>query len=250
MPTLILPPRYTEDTNLVRKAAIARGWRVERLTSWRVPQKLTSNLKGCDPVLYGEPLFAAVVADELGLQLIEAPLNWLTTLPDSLLGRQVQFMPLAEARKIGDRKFIKPASDKCFVAQVYESGTELPTDDILPNDTPTLVSEPVVWEIEIRCFVQSRQVVTMSPYLRYGNLVQTEQGNWPAQEYELVQAATFIKQVLNTDIDIPTATVIDIGIVEGFGWAVVEANAAWGSGIYGCDPHRVLSVVKSACVSN
>jgi hypothetical protein len=39
------------------------GWGVERLSSWRVPDWL----KGQDVVLYGEPLFAAVVADELGV---------------------------------------------------------------------------------------------------------------------------------------------------------------------------------------
>ena len=41
---------------------------------------------------HGEPLIAAVVADTLRLSLIEAPLDWLTTLPQNLVSRQIQFM--------------------------------------------------------------------------------------------------------------------------------------------------------------
>ncbi|HNB74240.1 MAG TPA: hypothetical protein PLS70_24185 [Acidobacteriota bacterium] len=40
--------------------------------------------------------------------------------------------------------------------------------------------------------------------------------------------------------------VIDVGVISGKGWAVVEANAAFGSGIYGCDPAQVLPVLAEA----
>lgn len=33
------------------------------------------------------------------------------------------------------------------------------------------------------------------------------------------------------------------------GWAIVEQNAAWGSGIYGRDPARVLDVLQHAAVA-
>jgi len=29
---------------------------------------------------------------------------------------------------------------------------------------------------------------------------------------------------------------------------VIEANPSWGSGIYGCDPHKVLEVLERATV--
>jgi hypothetical protein len=45
--------------------------------------------------------------------------------------------------------------------------------------------------------------------------------------------------------------VVDIGRISGRGWAVVEANAAWGSGIYGCNPAMVLPVLAWAtCRTN
>jgi hypothetical protein len=39
--------------------------------------------------------------------------------------------------------------------------------------------------------------------------------------------------------------VVDVGLTAG-GWAVVEANAAWASGGYACDPDAVLDVVIRA----
>ena len=47
-------------------------------------------------------------------------------------------------------------------------------------------------------------------------------------------------------VSLPRATVIDVGIVEGLGWACVEQNAAWGAGIYGCNAAAVLQVLEHA----
>lgn len=66
MPTLVLTPRYTDDTQALRKAAAALGWRVERLTGWGVPAHL-ANL--AEPVLYAEALFGPTPAEQLGLAL-------------------------------------------------------------------------------------------------------------------------------------------------------------------------------------
>ena len=38
MPTLILSPRYSNDSIKPRSAAIALGWDVIRLASWRCPE--------------------------------------------------------------------------------------------------------------------------------------------------------------------------------------------------------------------
>jgi hypothetical protein len=37
-------------------------------------------------------------------------------------------------------------------------------------------------------------------------------------------------------------------VIAGRGWAVVEQNSAWGAGIYGCDPEKVLAVLRHAAV--
>jgi hypothetical protein len=90
MPTLVLPPRYTPDTIAVGQAAAIAGWSVERLASWRVPEEL----RGKDVALYGEPLFAAVVADELGIALLEPPFDWLPKLTIEHRKREVRLATL------------------------------------------------------------------------------------------------------------------------------------------------------------
>jgi len=243
MPTLVLPPRFTPDTIAVGNAAHAAGWSVERFPTWRLPEGWC----GDDVALYGEPLFAAVVADQLGLILLEPAFDWLTTLVEKYRKRDVRFTTLAEARQLGQAAFVKPADDKCFLARVCPSGAQLTGEDILPGTTPVLIAEPVKWDVEFRCFVLEREVVTLSPYLRNGELAQSPEGRW---EDERTEKARQFAQAVLTDgsVELPPAVVMDVGMIDGRGWAVIEANGAWGSGIYGCEPAAVLCVVRRACL--
>lgn len=243
MPTLILSPRYTPDSIALRTAALLAGWRVMRLAGWRTPAGFVVE----EPVLYGEPLFAAVVAEALSLALLAPPLDWLAGLPEELRRREVRYTTLREARKETRRTFIKPADDKCFPAAVYDSGRELPPDDVLPGETPVLLAEPVVWEVEFRFFVLEGEIRASSPYLRAGSLAQREDGSWDAPEEELQEALAFGREVLQHQ-EIPPALVMDVGYIQGRGWAVVEANPAWGSGLYGCAPSEVLKVLRRTSV--
>lgn len=245
-PTLLLTPRLVEDTFRLQAAALKLGWHVERLENWRAPQRLATH----DLVLYGEPLFAEVVAQTLGYMLLQTPYDWLASLPIQYLQREVRFTNLGEARRVTHSAFVKPVEGKSFVARVYASGKELPTHDFLPDTTPILSAEPVHWEIEFRCFVLDRQVVTLSSYLRAGELTEDANGHWIATPSELTAALTFSQTVLNeTSIHMPAAFVLDVGLVKDRGWAVIESNAAWGAGLYGCDPTQVLRVLRRACVA-
>jgi hypothetical protein len=216
---------------------------VERLLGWRVPE----GLAGREVAVYGEPLFAAAVASTLSLALLETPFDWLTTLPPEYLRRGVHYAALGEARAHAGPAFFKPADDKCFRAGVYPSGADLPASDLLPADTPVLLAEPVVWEVEYRCFVLDRAVATLSPYWRHGELAQAEDGSWPALPEEVEEVGVFCTGVLaDARVRVPPAVVVDVGRIADRGWAILEANAAWSSGIYGCDPNRVLPVLKQA----
>jgi hypothetical protein len=245
MPTLILPPRLTPDTHQMAHAAEAAGWAVERLATWRVP----ADLALADPVLYGEPLFADVVAGALDVALLQPPADWLPSLPAAYRQRAIELTTLGAARAIAVPTFIKPADDKAFAAQVYASGATLPSVDVLPEALPVLLSAPVTWLVEYRCFVQDRQVRTWSPSWRDGALVQAADGSWPAPPDEAAAALAFATQVLQDPaVALPPACVLDVGLLAGQGWAVVEANSAWGAGLYGCDPAAVLAVLRRAVV--
>ena len=239
MTTLLLPPRYTPDSIVLRRAALASGWDVERLISWRVPEGFAVE----DPVLYGEPLFAAAVAPQLGVRLVEPAEDWLTTLPESLVRRRVRYGTLGEARKLTTPHFVKPADAKCFRAQVFATGADLPGEDLLEDGEPVLIQEPIRWRVEFRAFVLDGRVEALSVYSRNHQLAQDEDGAWPASAEEEAQARATCAAVADAAA-LPEAVVLDVGEVEGRGWGAVELNPAWGSGIYGCDPEGVLRVLR------
>lgn len=243
MPALLLSARQTDDAQLLWRACVALGWQVVRVNGWRVSQ-----IEATDLTVYGEPLFARLVAQTLRLQLHEPPVDWLPNLSAAWRGRDVRLTTLVEAREVASRVFIKPAEEKCFDAKVYGSGGELPSPGPLPEDLAVLVQEVVKWEVEFRCFVLDRKVLTLSPYWRDGASAKAEDGSWPATREELKSAQDFCERLLaDAAVDVPKAVVIDVGIIAGKGWAVIESNAAFASGIYGCDPEKVLGVLRHAC---
>jgi hypothetical protein len=246
MSILVLPPRYTPDTIALGKAAARLGWHVERLSSWRVPAELRDK----EVAVYAEPLFVSVVSEPLGIEVLEPTHAWLPDLPEKYRKRSVRLSTLGDARNLCEAAFIKPVSDKTFVAKVYASGKDLPpapTD--LGDAEAVLISEPVEWELEFRAFVLEQSVVTLSPYLRFGRLVEQPDGSWPASEEECNAADAFCRTVLaDADVPCPPAVVLDVGVIAGRGWAVIEANAVWGSGLYGCEPSEVLRTVRRSCV--
>ncbi len=55
------------------------------------------------------------------------------------------------------------------------------------------------------------------------------------------------KMLADPRVVLPRAVVLDVGVIDGRGWAAVELNAAWGSGLYGCDAAEALQVLREAC---
>jgi len=242
MPTLILSARQTDDAQLLWRACLVANWNVIRLHDWHVPV-----IPDPEVAVYGEPLFARHVAHGLRLKLQEPPLEWLPELSPAWRGRSIQLTTLAKARNVSTQCFIKPAGEKSFDASVYLNGGDLPAPNLLPDDLPVLVQEVVVWEVEFRCFVLGRKVVTLSPYWRDGRSARADDGSWPASEAEMNEAKVFCERFLaDSSVSILPAVVIDVGIIHGRGWAVIESNAAFSSGIYGCDPGKVLQAFQHA----
>ncbi len=241
MPTLILTPQFTEDSQALWRAANDLGWQVHRLNRWNVPPHLQ---QVDEPVLHVDALFGPVVAEQLGLRLLEPSDDWLPALPAEYRKRAIALTTLDEARHTASPAFVKPPGDKSFQAGVY-TGAELPPD--FDGDSPVLTAEIVSWESEFRCFVLDRQLKTLSVYLRSGEVQRSfDFAHSPAEEAEV---RDFISDLLaDPRVDLPRATVIDVGVIEGRGWAVVEQNGAWAAGIYGCDPREALGVIRHAVI--
>jgi len=192
-------------------------------------------------VPYGSQLFCEVISQQMGWKLKANPFDWLTKVPKRYLRRQINFMTLAEAKKIDVRKFIKPADDKCFDAKIYEPGEFQPAKEI-EESYPTLVSDIVEFTHEYRCFVKDRQVTTWSCYIWDKHIAE------PNEFENIVDKIGYPDDFL-MDVLFSTTSenaVIDAGLINGKDWAVIESNPVWASGLYGCDPAEVLLTMEKA----
>ncbi|MFC9329818.1 ATP-grasp domain-containing protein [Kitasatospora sp. NPDC057015] len=238
---LLLAPRINETGLALRTAAQRRGLAARTATSYRVPEGLPAAVAAH---VYGGPLFGDAVGRELGLALLDAAPDWLTTLPVGLTGRRIECLPLADARRLRRPAFLKPPVDKLFPARIYPDGSGLPGPDALDDDTLVLVSDIVAFRREYRLFVLDGVVHAASRYAVDGGLSVAPLAADPYREEALAFAADVLAGCAGS---LPSAVVVDVGLLADSGaWSVVEANPAWASGGYACDPDAVLDVVLRA----
>ena len=223
-PSLLLSERRSYYSIRLRTAALASGWSVQR-----APLDLSA-VEPSSFAVYGEVPFAEAAAASLGVTLPWPTDDFLPALPERYRRRAVQLLPLAQARALPGPVFLKPASGREFASQVYASGAELPAE--APADTPVLAAEPVRFTCEVRLFIADRGVQAASGY----------RGR-PA----VIGAQRFIAPLLrDVRVTMPDAVVVDVGRIEGRGWAVVEANPVWSSALYDAPPRDVLPVLLRA----
>ncbi len=240
MNTLVLSQRYTDDSNLLWRAAIESGWNVVRAHGFKVEP-----FDGT-PVLYGETIFADAIAESLDVSVVTPSESWLPSLPKRFVQRDVTLITLATARTAGFPAFVKAPDDKLFAASVYPTRESLDavTSGFDPS-TRVLTSSPVSFEVEYRAFIADRQVAALSCYIRGGAIAD----GWRELPGERDQALQFLGQLLaDTSHDVPPALVVDVGRLSSGSWAVVEANPAWASGICGSDPALILPVLARTTV--
>ncbi|ARF73163.1 hypothetical protein B7C62_13455 [Kitasatospora albolonga] len=250
--TLVLPPRLTASARKLRDAAVRRGLRVVESgaasVGLSVPESPKPNPKpnpahtrqGEGAVhLHAGPSFADAVAPALGIALLEAPADWLARLPYTFTRREIRAMPIGEAHRLRRPAFIKSPNDKSIPALVYADGSRLPGPDAVDPRTVVLVSDVLAFTAEYRLHILDGAVHTASQYASGGRL-----RLGPAAPGALAFARDLLAAAAAT---LPSAIVVDVGVDDEGRWAVVEANAAWGSGCYDADPDRSLdTVLRSA----
>lgn len=228
-PTLVLSPRFHADSQDMWRAAVQRGWGVHRAIRYAGPEDATN----C--CVYGELMMCDIMADRLDLALLDPPNDWLAGLPQHYLKREVQFCIAADLfTHMTGKMFVKPANDKVFQYGIYERPEDVPLRFIDPT-CPILLSEVVSWDLEVRLYVLDGKILTAEYYRLVGD-----------HEEQAVRgsATQFGEQLLDEfGQQLPSGVVVDVGHIEGRGWAVVEANQAYASGIYGeADTNAVLDI--------
>lgn len=243
-------PRVGTSHNEILALQIAAkeyNWEVYSVeTSWRLPEDLVQS--GTVGVPYGSQTFCEVIAQQMGWTLKQNSFDWLSKISKQWTKRQIDFMTLGEAAKLKETRFIKPADDKVFEAKIYHPGELIPHESI-PLDTPTLVSEIVHFDLEYRCFVNSTYVSTWSNYICHEHLADPKY--WEMIPGDTLHPSHFVEDMLLNSPHLGTMpSVIDVGRIPGKGWAIIETNQAWASGLYGCDPLGALKVMEVACSKN
>ncbi len=237
---LLVPARETRTIDLLSEVCFWSDIQVLRVQTG-TEHSLPNGWTRTNTAVHGGPGFCRKIAATLGAVVAEPDDGFLAALPPEFARRTIRLMRLGQARALTGPKFIKPVNDKHFRAAVYASGADLVADASL-DEKEVLVSDPVVWECEYRMFVLDTRIETLSRYAP-GDAAPQEQAQEQAQEQE--QARAFCERVLvDARVRLPRAVVLDVGHIDGAGWAVVEANAAVMCSLYDCDPIAVLGVLE------
>ena len=149
--------------------------------------------------------------------------------------------------------FAKPAEVKLTgaPAQVYPTAAAFDQEARacgMVDASWVMVCDPVRFDAEFRCFVRRdgdgrQQVVACSAYLVGG--VTWDAWASASDAPDAAEATAFASAVLASGVPGPSGWVLDVGLVSGE-WAVVEANAAWSSSPYHCDPRGVVAAVLAS----
>jgi hypothetical protein len=244
-PTLLLSTWSLPAAKALAEAARLDGWR-----SISLDEAVQVRVKG-PVVYYGGTDRAVEAATRFGLALIEPPFDLLARLPAEFRRRDVQFARFGDLDRLNAPTFVKPADalDKVFDAGVYANVRDIRVVRQVSPDGPVLLAEPVDWSAEYRCFVLDGRIGAWSPYVSFAR------PNWKpfgpgtlAARMPPAVAAFCERLFAKCPVPLPPAFVMDVGLIDDRGWAVVEFNPACCSGLLGADPRKVLGVLARACL--
>jgi hypothetical protein len=224
---LVMPDKVDSERDAVADAWVLAGGSVQRLARFWEPPSLPSERVR----LYGPDTFALVVAQKLEIDLAEPNPYAVFECPAQFLGRAVSVERLGAAAGLSYPSFLKPIVPKQFRATVFESYAELQAETNGLDDATELLRSAVVTIVaEARSFVLDGIVQSCALYEGTGD----------------VDAAAKTCERVAMALELPRASVLDVGLLESGDWVFIEANAAWGAGLNGCDPHRVLACIAAA----
>ncbi|EDP98276.1 ATP-grasp domain-containing protein [Kordia algicida OT-1] len=236
---IVLSPNFSEDSMIINQATIDTEFTAMRFGSWNVPEAYKNDVIA----VYGEDLFTTIIAEQCNLKLLKPADDWLANIPLKYTLRNITYDRFKNIKNV-QNKFIKPVDFKFFPAGVYTSVEEIQGYSTIDQNIEVFVSDVVSWAIEVRCFVIDNTIQTWSTYI-YNGEIQLKNS---MEKHEENAMLNFLEEFLSDEsIHLPEAVVIDVGYIPEKGWALIEANPVWSSGVYACDPKKVTQTIVRSC---
>jgi hypothetical protein len=260
MNLLVLPTEHSKEDQAIWREAIKRGWKTMRFD----PKKHTKIEPSAFEMVryYGNVLHKTRIEKFLPTTFPPISPSLLQDLDISWTGRKVKKMCFGDLdMPLKEDTFIKCVDVKWLEARVYKVGEKPSSQWQGMQDTDEiLVQDPVHFTHEIRCFVLDGEIQTMSYYRKDGVFCPENVPVIPpsvtVDEMTLLQvwAHDLMTPYMKEITKLPRGVVLDFGYLPyderghlGCGpWAFIEANEAWGSGLYDCDPSKVFDVIVAS----
>lgn len=214
--TLVISDKPDPERDAVAAVWEAAGGDVLRLGRfWEPPPLEPDKVR-----VYGADAFCQVLAQKLALALVTPADDLLLHLAPGVVKRAVRAAKVSEVDSMVFPAFVKSYIPKLIRSRVYASPSDLVGElrGVEPA-TELLVSEIVELEAEARSWVLDSEVVSIACY---------------EGDADLVPAGALASAAAREPV-VPSPCVIDVGLTPDRGWIVIEANAAWGAGLNGCD---------------
>lgn len=237
---LLMHNRYDPDSQDIWRVAIQSGWKTQRTDFLRVEEHIKES--GCDHVrYYGNTLHAGMIKNKVPFTFLE--LNekegWLTRLPE-LTKRSISMIRYTTLlQPFIEDIFVKPVGDKWFEGKVYRAGESIVGG--ICDDDPIYVSNIINMQDEVRCFVLDDIVLTAS-YYRIDKIFNPQ----TASQDMIDNLFTPLVRQVRARTSLPRGVVLDFARIQKDEWCFIEANEAYASGLYLCDPLKCFEVIQAS----
>ncbi|HZL05942.1 MAG TPA: ATP-grasp domain-containing protein, partial [Coriobacteriia bacterium] len=206
---LVIPEKSDVERDAVADAWCRSGGAVTRIGRFWDPPPLERTAVR----LYGNETFCLVLAQKLGLELVSPADDLILAAPATVLRRAIRRVRLGDTSPDMFPTFAEPIVPKQFAAGVFPDLDALAGATVgLSPDVELIVSGTVDFVAEARAFVLDRTVRACATYEGEG---------------DLSQATRLVQNVIDS-VPLPDTAVVDVGLLPGGDWALVELNAAWG----------------------
>ena len=214
MHTLILSTGSLPASRALADEAEAMGWRTAAYDQ-------SPNLKPSGKIVfYGGTDLALTIASRFQLALLEPTFDLLAKLPLEFRLRTVEYAHFGDLGRLQAPTFVKPADalNKSFDAGIYSNVRDIRGQKDIDPTNEILLSEPVEWLAEFRCFIKEGEIAAWSPYISFGRPAWKPFGKGTLTPETPHNLSSFCERLFSkSGVLFPPAFVMDIGLIEDRG---------------------------------